>query len=545
MKVVIAGNPNAGKTTLFNALTGSNLRTGNFHGVTTSPARKKKGGATYVDVPGAYAFSTYSLEEKSALDEIASADVVINAVDSLTLENSLNFTRRLIAQNGRTAVYLTKTDRLRRRGGRVNAALLSAHLGAPVFDCPPKALKRAIERGIDFNVPRTGTTLAEAYSGGSGELSRADKLFSNNLFSLIFFAAAMILTFFAAFHPAMPGAALKGLAEELICVKLAGAVTSGMQNAALASLVGEGIFGGAGSVLSFIPQLAVLYTALILLDESGIMSALAFTTDGLFEKVNLSGRAAFSLVSGFGCTAAAISTTRGFVSPAAQRRPIAILPYVPCGAKLPVFLTFLSPLFENPFPVIACLYFAGLAVALAASAAIGGGGEGMLSEIAPVVLPDFKTCAIKLFFQLKGFIIKVAGTVTAFCVAFWALSHFSVTFEYVSAEKSMLAALSRFILPLFAPLGVHDWRIACAAIGGFAAKENIAATLSMLCPEGHGLGLAPAMGFCTFVLLSPACISAFASSCREAGFKFSLKCVLVQLAFAFLGGYLVHFIFLL
>lgn len=116
------------------------------------------------------------------------------------------------------------------------------------------------------------------------------------------------------------------------------------------SLLCDGIIGGAGGVLSFIPQLAVLYTFLTLLDESGVMSALSFVTDGLFAKVKLSGRAAFSLISGFGCTAAAILTTRGFTSPATQRRAVAVLAYIPCGAKMPVFLTLLSPLFKTRFP---------------------------------------------------------------------------------------------------------------------------------------------------------------------------------------------------
>lgn len=543
-RVVLAGNPNAGKTTLFNALTKSNLRTGNFHGVTTSPAEKTHDGICFVDAPGLYALSAYSMEEISAAEEIKNADVIINVIDSLTLENSLNLTRRLIATGKPVIIFLTKLGQLKRRGGFVDEAGLSSALGVPVFGRSYKQLKKSLVSG-DFSAARGGTDISTAYSAGREGISRADKLFYNRYFALAFFIAAVAAMFFVAFHPIMPGALLKELTQTLICERLAGAITANMRNEGVKSLVAEGILGGAGGVFAFIPQLAVLYLFLTMLDESGITSALAFATDGLFEKVKLSGRAAFSLVSGFGCTAAAILTTRGYSTINAQRRTIAVLPYIPCGAKLPVFLTFLSPLFKNPFPAITCLYFAGLGVTVLFSYLIKGGGEGLLSEVTPIIFPSAATVFKKLYFSLKGFIIKVAVTVTAFCVVSWLLSHFSFTLGYVQPEDSMLSALSRVIAPLFYPMGITDWRLAYAALCGFIAKENVAATVAMLMPLGTGLGLASALGMCAFILLCPACVSAFSASCREAGLKFTLKCYAVQTAVAFLGAYAVHLIFML
>ncbi len=543
MKVVLAGNPNAGKTTLFNALTKSSLRTGNFHGVTTSPARKTVKGVSYADVPGMYAFTPYSMEEQSAIDEVKSADLIINVVDALTLENSLNLTRQLLATGVKIIVYITKCASLKRRGGKIDCEKLSAYLGCPVLNCPPKKLKKYIESGNFPSVTKKSVSLTEGYSGGNLRVSKADKLFCNRYFALFFFIASITLMFFLAFHPKMVGAVLKDLLEGLICEKLASAICVNLKSEAVISLISEGILGGAGGVISFLPQLFILYLALILLDESGITSALAFATDGLFEKAHLSGRAAFSLVSGFGCTAAAILTTRGYSTPSAQRRTVAILPFVPCGAKLPVFLTFLSPLFKNPFPVITCFYFAGLAVALIASLLIKSGGEGMLSEVTPIVLPQIKAVAIKLCFQLKEFIIKVTGIVMLFCIASWFFSHFSFTFRYVEADKSMLAGFSRGLLPLFVPMGITDWRLAYAALCGFIAKENVAATVAMLLPAGLGLDLASSLAMCTFILLCPACVSAFTASCKEVGLKFSLKCVGAQLFIAFLGAYSIHLLF--
>ena len=543
MRIVLAGNPNAGKTTLFNSLTRSNLRTGNFHGVTTAAFEKTKNGITYVDSPGLYAMNAYSMEEISAADEIKNADLIINVTDVLTLESGLNLTRKLIETGKPVILYLTKLNQLKRRGGRVDKDKLSSMLGIPVYICSPRQLKREIESGIGFKVPRQNIPLSQVYSAGREGESKADKLFYNRFFALFFFISAIALMFFLAFHPLMPGAILKGLTETLIVDKFGEFLSAHMQNEILISLIREGILGGAGSVLSFIPQLAVLYLFLTLLDESGITSALAFATDGLFEKVNLSGRAAFSLISGFGCTAAAIMTTRGYSTENAQRRTIAVLPYIPCGAKLPVFLTFLSPLFKNPFPVITLFYFAGLAVSILISFLLKGGKEGMLSEVTPIIFPSVNTVLKKLYFYIKGFIIKVAGVILLFCLISWLLSHFSLSFEFVSADKSMLAHISRIIVPLFYPMGIDDWRLAYSALCGFIAKENVAATISMLMPD-FSLGLGEGIALCTFILLSPACISAFSASCKEAGWKFTLKCFFVQLFISFVGAYLIHLLFL-
>lgn len=543
LTVVLAGNPNAGKTTLFNSLTKSRLKTGNFHGVTTAPASKTVGGITYTDVPGMYSFNSYTMEEDSAADACKNADIIINVVDATTLENSLNLTRRLISLNKNTVVYVTKLDLLKRRGGWLDAEKLACVLGVPVLTCPAKQLKKAVEESA-FTTPEKSPEIpfVEAYYGGNQSISRAEKLFYNKFFALLFFVAALTFTFFITFHPQMLGALLKGLTEELVCDKLGGALGSAITNPFLSSFVVEGIIGGVGGVLSFIPQITILYLVLILLDESGISSALTFVTDGLFEKAGLSGRAAFSLISGFGCTAAAIATTRGYAEEGARRKTIAVLPFIPCGAKMPVFLTFLSPMFKNPFPAICALYFAGIALAIVVSAILKGKGEGLISEVTPISFPPLSTTAKKLFFQVKSFIIKVTTYVFAFCTVSWLLSHMSFTQGFCAPEESILGVISRAVSYLFYPMGVKDWRLAYAALTGFAAKENVAATVAMLIPEGLALSWAPSFALCVFFLCCPACISAFGASVREIGFKRTVLYNLAQLAFAFVAAYLTNFI---
>lgn len=539
--IVLAGNPNAGKTTLFNALTRSSLKTGNFHGVTTSPSSKTVDGVTYTDVPGMYSFNGYTMEERSAADAVKSADLIINVVDCLTLESSLNLTKRMIELNPNLVVYLTKCNALKARGGRVDEEMLSRILGVPVFNCPPKQLKAKLEEG-SFAVPEKDGSikLEQAYYCGDSKLTRAEKLFFNRFFALFFFVCALTFTFFITFHPSMIGAIAKDWVEDLICVKLADWVCGLTSNDALSSFLGEGVIGGVGGVLSFIPQITLLYSALIILDESGISSALSFATDGLFEKAGLSGRAAFSLVSGFGCTAAAIATTRGYSSESARRKTIAVLPFVPCGAKMPLFLTFLAPLFSNPFPAICVLYFGGVALAVIVSALVKGESEGLISEVAPISIPRVQTIAKKLFFQVKSFIIKITTYVFAFCVISWLFSHFNFTVGYCAPQESILGFISKLIAPVFYPMGVKDWRLAYAAITGFAAKENVAATIALLIPEGVALGFAPTMAICVFFLCCPACISAFAASVKEIGFKHTIKYNALQLAFAFAASYLTY-----
>lgn len=541
MRVVIAGNPNAGKTTLFNALTKSNLKTGNWHGVTTFAQQKRMGEYVFVDVPGTYSLSAFSMEETGAIDEIKRADIIINVIDATTLENSLNLTREILGYNKRVIIYLSKRDLLEKRGGRLDDKGLCALLGVPVYRGKVKGLLEEIKNYSPCS-KSTNAKLKDCYFAGDDKLKKVEQLFYSPLFASVFFVFALAFTFFITFHPAMLGAVLKDLFQTFLCDVVGGALLGAVEFLPLNSYVSEVIVGGVFGVLCFLPQLALLYSLLIILDESGVASALSFVTDGLFEKVNLSGRAIFSLVSGFGCTAVAIATTRGYTNKSAQRRTIAVLPFIPCGAKLPVFLTLLSSLFQNPFPYVCIFYFSGVALTIATSFLLGGNKESMLSEITPVCTPKIKTCLEKLFFYLKSFIIKLTTSIFLFCTASWLFSHFNFSFAWVGLNDSALCAISKALSPLFLGMGVKDWRIVYATLTGFVAKENVAATIAQLMPDGTGLSLASTMSLCTFLSVGPACVSAFFASVREVGLKFSAKAFGLQLIFAFLSAYLIFFL---
>lgn len=540
-RIVLVGNPNAGKTTLFNALTKSNLRTGNFHGVTTLSFEKQVENATFVDAPGLYSLSPYSQEEWHAVEQIQRGDIIVNVIDAFTLEPSLNLTKKLIALNKPIIVYVTKTNFLKKKGGSVDIQKLSKFLGVPVYDDTCKNFREIVVNSTKSVEKDINLSLNAVYTPSNNNANFLEKAFLNPYFSLLVFLISITLMFFLTFHPKMIGAYLKGVVSDGI-ENLFNLLIEKCTSKIVKSFIYEVVVLGVGGVFSFIPQLCVLYLFLTILDESGVMSSLAFATDGIFEKVNLSGRAAFSLISGFGCTTSAILTSGGYSTKSAQKRTVAILPYIPCGAKLPVFLTFLSPLFENPFPIITCFYFSGLALSLLFCFILKGQKENMLSEVAPIVFPSIKTTLKKLCFYAKAFIIKIGVTITLFCVASWLLSHFTFKLQFVEGEGSVLAAISKVITPLFYPMGIHDWQLAYASICGFIAKENIAASITMLMPNGANLSLASALSLCTFILLSPPCISALSASHRELGLKFTLQCLLSQLVLAFLGSYIIFLV---
>jgi ferrous iron transport protein B len=221
---------------------------------------------------------------------------------------------------------------------------------------------------------------------------------------------------------------------------------------------------------------------------------------------------------------------------------VAVLGFIPCSAKLPVFLTLLSPLFKNPFPAVCALYFLGILLALLLSKLYRGKGEELFSEVAPFTIPSLKSCLRKLLFSLKGFIVKVTTTVMVFCLASWGLCHFNFMCQPVGVDESITACIARLLLPLFAPVGVNSWQLCYALLSGIIAKENIAATVAVLLPLGTGLTAAGAVGVSVFVLACPACISAFAAAKREVGLPFTLLCYGAQLLIAMLLGIAANFL---
>ena len=554
-KLLLIGNPNAGKSTLYNALTGGHARVGNWHGVTVSAlegeAMLSGNRVRIADLPGVYSADGLSMEERAACAylEACPEGVVCLVTECAALPRSLALLSAL-AKGRRAILVLTKKRQFVRQGGKLEERELERILGIPVVSAegvPPRELcERVGEALLRAGRPRgaseEGRSLPkEVYTRAPMRLTKFDRFLLHPAAACAVFALLLAAAFFLTFSPVGPGGLLKGLIEALIA-QIKEAFQTHIPSPVLCSFVGEGLVGSVGGVLCFLPQIGMLFFFLSLLEESGLLSRLAFFTDGTLSRVGLSGRAVFSLLMGFGCTAAAILSTRGLDDKRMQRRVILCLPYLSCSAKLPVYLTLASSFFQDQFLAALLLYVLGAGLSFAVLLFMGGEkGAPFVLEFAPLRLPEAKTVAKALCFQLKQFIIKLGTVILAFFIASWLLSSFDFAFRFVPVEESMLAHLCGGLKWLFAPVGMEDWRIAYAALSGLVAKDNVAASLELFFPA-FPYGARSAFALAVFVLASSPCVSAVAAAAREVGAKLALLYAVAETAGALLLCYLVYFL---
>lgn len=545
MKIFLVGNPNAGKTTIFNALTHAHAKVGNWHGVTVGAAEKEgvfgQRRAVYVDLPGIYTQQGRSMEEKatrSALDADPDACVLFVA-ECATLPRVMPLFYAL-CRGRKAAIVLTKKGRFLRRGGNIDVRKLSSSLGVPVFFASSKKTLAGEVARLENAVPVSEDRKPLlGYIPMRDTLSRTDRLFLNGFFAAFFFLFALGAAFFFTFAPHAPGDLMKSGIEVLFSEVLAGSAER-IASPVLRSLLADGLLPGLGTVLGFLPQILMLFAFLILLEESGLLSRLAALTDGVFSKIGLNGRAVFSLVMGFGCTATAILTTRGLDDKRVQRRTILCLPYISCSAKLPVYLTLGASFFPNPFLAVCLLYVLGVGISvIAAIATDNAPRSAFVMELAPLQCPRPLFVFKSLLFQAKQFIMKTATVILAFLLASWLLSSFDFGLRLCAVEESMLAKICRGLGWLFAPAGMNDWRIAYAALSGLVAKENVAGALAMLCGE-FPYDAASAFAFAVFVLTCSPCVSAIAATAHELGWKRAALYALMQTVSAVLLCYLAY-----
>ena len=544
--VLLVGNPNAGKSTLFNRLAHGHAHVGNWHGVTVDALEKQAviGGrpCTLVDLPGIYTTEGRSMEEKFAARYVAErpSAAIVFVAECAGLSRTVPLMHALTAGRRKCMLVLTKRRRFEREGGRLDPDGLRRCLGIPVLFAEDDVAS-AVGKLLDG--PLREVPLADM--GGlvslpSEQLGRFDRFLLNGFFGLFFFVALLLAVFFVTFLSGMPGDLLKTLVEEFFTVTLAG-YAAAIPSPVVRSLVSDGILMSLGSVLSFLPQIALLHFFLIVLEESGLMSRLAVLTDGLLSRIGLSGRAVFSLLMGFGCTAVAVTTTKGLDDKRMQRRVILCLPYLSCSAKLPVYLTLSASFFENAFAAALLLYGAGVWLALIAALYLKEKTPPLVMELAPLQFPAPLFTLKSLLFQIKQFIIKVATVVLAFFLFSWLLSSFDPSFALCTVENSMLARICRPLGCLFAPVGMGDWRIAYAAISGLIAKENVAGAIAMFY-GAFPYPPASAFAFSVFMLTCSPCVSAIAATARELGAGRALLYAAAQTLSALLACYLVYFL---
>ena len=665
MKVALAGNPNCGKTTLFNALTGSNQYVGNWPGVTVE---KKEGTArlgdreiTVVDLPGIYSLSPYSMEEIVARDFIIGEgpDAVIDIVDATNLERNLYLTVQLLELERPLVLALNFMDEVKARGDQIDVERLSKELGVPVVPITAKTgegldellqvAHRQMHLGVTYEPDdlyddfthdihhRMGELIHDyAYAAnlpahwasiklleGDGIVAKAlnlpadvqnkldaiiaeyeassalgdretlvadsryryiervvhasvvkgkgsegptltekiDKIVTGKYTALPLFLCAMLVMFVITFGPF--GSWLQDGVSALIDLFsgwLEGALTAAGAPAVVISLACDGIISGVGGVLSFLPQIALLFFFLSFLEDSGYMSRAAFIMDRLLRRFGLSGKAFIPMLMGFGCSVPAIMGARTMENEKDRRMTILLIPFMSCSAKLPVY-GLLSAAFFGPWAglVVFGLYVIGMAVGILSGiffkhTLFAGEPAPFVLELPPYRFPSIENIATHVWQKVKGFLVKAGTLILAMSVVLWLLQSFDFSLHMVDdGANSMLGTLGALIAPVFAPLGFGFWQAAVALLTGFIAKEMVVSSLSMfygfsLTAAGTAVaaamtGFTPLSAFSmlVFILLYVPCVAATSTMAKELGSaKWTVFSVCWQIGVAYVVSLLVH-----
>ncbi len=578
--LVLAGNPNAGKTTLFNRLTGARESVGNRSGVTVeiTKRRLKGGGAWLADLPGVYSLTAGSAEERLACACLSETkpDAIVNIVDATHLERNLYLTTQLMELGIPLIVALNMMDEAQRQGLRIDTHALSERLGVAVVPVSAlsgagvSALRARMLHPAAIPCVRPASSPEARYrwiaavvedttrrrARRSSFSDRIDAVVTGAWTGIPIFLCLMALIFLLTFDTL--GAWLGDGVTVLLGWLMGGAKTMLMRIAApvwLISLLCDGLMSGLGGILAFLPQIALLFFLLSLLEDSGYMARAAFLTDRLLGRFGLSGRACISLLMGFGCTVPAALAARTLPGRRERRRTIRLLPFMSCSAKLPVYALMTAAFFPaHRGLVMLGLYISGVAGGFIAARLTRGGGRadadaGFVLELPPYRLPRLKNTLLFAAERIQHFISR-AGTVILFMsMLLWLMTNFSFSLCMVADPRDgMLAALGGMAAPLLAPLGFGFWQAAVALLTGLVAKEAVVSTLLLLCAaEGTQIRelFTPvsALSFLVFVLLYSPCAAALATMKRElGGARHALFAALYQTALAFLAAGLVRLI---
>lgn len=591
MRIAFAGNPNSGKTTMYNALTGRNERVGNWAGVTVerkeSPIRKGYYEGTEeliaVDLPGAYSMSPFTSEESitSGYVKNENPDVIINIVDATNLSRSLFFTTQLLELGIPVVVALNKSDIVNKKQTQIDEKRLSEKLGCPVIKTVStssghEGLREAVHaaaelKGKGQKAPYTQADIdlkdkaaveaadrkrfefvngivkqvekRKIFTKDKNVQDKIDSIITHKIIGIPIFAVVIFLVFYIS-----QTTLGTWIADWLVAwiETFQGWVGGLMENAnpLLYALLVDGIIGGVGAVVGFLPLVMVMYFLIALLEDCGYMARATVVLDPIFKRVGLSGKSVIPMVIGTGCAIPGVMASRTIRNERERRTTAMLTPFMPCGAKIPVIALFAGAFFADAWWVSATMYLVGILLVLLGALLVKKiTGQKYRKSFFIIELPEYKLPSLKracgsMLERGKAYIVK-AGTIILVCnTIVQIMQSFNWQFQLVEegAEgTSILASIAHPFAILFIPLGFGVWQLAAAAVTGFIAKENVVGTLAVvygvtnlidtdeLALVGSGSEVAAVMGltkaaalaYLMFNLYTPPCFAALGAMNSE------------------------------
>mgnify|MGYP004474082675 FL=1 len=662
INVACIGNPNCGKTTLFNALTGSKLKVANWPGVTVERFEGQTSfedvDITLIDTPGIYSLTCYTIEEKvtrqCAMDD--SIDVIINVVDASSLERNLYLTLQLLELGKPIVLALNMMDIVKERGMEIDMHRLPEMLGgipvvpvsaakrtgldillhavvhhyeegngrkgAPgdeteyVLKYPPeiedKIAKLEVMMGAHYPThssvrwhaiklleddeevkkehPISVTNVVDrsyekdiiqckyAYiekvvnetlfhkNQKAASTDKVDKVLTHPFWGIPVFLLIMCAVFFLTFTV---GDLLKGVFEQGLAW-LSAAASAGLDaigvTAWLKSLIVDGIIAGVGGILTFIPNIFILFLALAVLEDSGYMSRVAYVMDSVMGRVGLSGKAFLPMILGFGCTVPAIMATRALETEHDRRKTMFVTPFMSCSARLPIYVLFSEMFFpEHPAMVAFSMYVIGMVIAILAALVINRMEKGQINDSLLIELPEYKrpnarTIRIYVWNKLKDYLSKAGTTIFIASIVIWFLLNFGIGGMVDNPAESFGAVIGHLLVPVLKPAGLGMWQIGVALLSGLSAKEvvvssfavlfgvanansdaGMAAIVSNIQSINPGFGALNAYCLMLFCLLYVPCVATVATVKKESGsWKFTGKMIVFQLVLAWMVTTIVY-----